>query len=39
MSRLRSTLFPYLLAGPYVALFAVFVAYPVGRALYMSLFD
>ena len=30
---------PYLLAGPYVLLFAVFAAYPVGRAVYMSLFD
>ncbi len=39
MARQRSTLFPYLLAGPYIALFAVFVAYPVGRALYMSLWD
>ncbi len=27
------------MAGPYVAMFAVFIAYPVGRAFYMSLFD
>jgi ABC-type sugar transport system permease subunit len=39
MSRAQSRVFPYLMAGPYVAMFAVFVAYPVGRALYMSLFD
>ncbi len=39
MARQRWTLFPYLLAGPYIALFGVFVAYPVGRALYMSLWD
>ncbi|HQZ11897.1 MAG TPA: sugar ABC transporter permease [Devosia sp.] len=39
MARARFSPFPYLMAGPYVALFAVFVAYPVIRALYMSLFD
>lgn len=39
MASQRSSLLPYLLAGPYVLMFAIFVAYPVGRALYMSLFD
>ena len=39
MARSRFSPFPYLMAGPYIALFAVFIAYPVGRALYMSLFD
>jgi ABC-type sugar transport system permease subunit len=39
MASQRSRLLPYLLAAPYVLMFAVFVAYPVGRAVYMSLFD
>jgi len=39
MARQRAKLLPYLMAGPYIILFAVFAAYPVGRAIYMSLFD
>jgi ABC-type sugar transport system permease subunit len=39
MAKFRFSPFPYLLAGPYILLFGIFVAYPVGRALYMSLFD
>lgn len=39
MARQRPQLLPYLLAAPYVLMFAVFIAYPVGRAFYMSLFD
>ena len=33
MARSRFSPFPYLMAGPYIALFAVFVAYPVGRSI------
>lgn len=39
MATQRARLLPYLLAGPYILVFAVFAAYPVGRAIYMSLFD
>lgn len=39
MAKQRARLLPYLLAGPYIIVFAVFAAYPVGRAIYMSLFD
>lgn len=39
MAKSRFSPFPYLLAGPYILMFAVFAAYPVCRAIYMSLFD
>lgn len=39
MARKRVRLLPYLFAGPYILMFLVFLAYPVGRALYISLFD
>lgn len=39
MTRARIPLFPIILVGPYLAMFAVFLGYPIVRALYMSLFD
>lgn len=39
MAKSRFSVFPYLLAGPFILVFGIFIAYPVGRALYMSLFD
>ncbi|GLQ56883.1 carbohydrate ABC transporter permease [Devosia nitrariae] len=39
MARQRAKVLPYLMAGPYILMFAIFAAYPVGRAIYMSLFD
>ncbi|MET3901354.1 ABC-type sugar transport system permease subunit [Devosia sp. UYZn731] len=39
MSHLRARLFPFLLVGPYLVVFAIFLGYPIVRAVYMSLFD
>ncbi|HEY4201137.1 MAG TPA: sugar ABC transporter permease [Devosiaceae bacterium] len=39
MSRPSARLFPFLLAGPYLVVFAVFLGYPIIRALYISFFD
>ena len=39
MSHLRARLFPLLLVGPYLIIFAIFLGYPIVRAIYMSLFD
>ncbi|KKB07075.1 hypothetical protein VE25_19720 [Devosia geojensis] len=39
MSQLRARLFPYLLVGPYLAVFAVFIGYPIVRAIYISFHD
>lgn len=39
MSHLRARLFPLLLVGPYLIIFAIFLGYPIVRAVYMSLFD
>jgi ABC-type sugar transport system permease subunit len=35
----RSRIFPFLLVGPYLIVFAVFLGYPIVRALYISLWD
>lgn len=35
----HSRLFPYLMVGPYLAMFAVFLGYPIVRAVWISLFD
>ena len=35
----RAGLFPWLLVGPYLLMFAVFIAYPILRAVYISFFD
>ncbi|KAB0678546.1 carbohydrate ABC transporter permease [Aureimonas leprariae] len=37
--RRRVSAFPYLLVAPYLALFAVFLGYPIVRAFWISLFD
>jgi len=39
MSRPSARLFPFLLVGPYLLVFAVFLGYPIVRAIYISLFD
>ena len=39
MSHPRARLFPFLLVGPYLVVFAIFLGYPIVRAVYMSLFD
>jgi multiple sugar transport system permease protein/sn-glycerol 3-phosphate transport system permease protein len=39
MSTLRSRLFPFLMVGPYLVMFAIFLGYPIVRAVYISLFD
>ena len=39
MSHPRARLFPFLLVGPYLLVFAIFLGYPIVRAVYMSLFD
>ena len=36
---LRSRIFAYLLLAPYLVVFAVFMAYPIVRGVYMSFFD
>jgi len=35
----RSRIFPFLLVGPYLLIFAVFLGYPIVRAIYISLWD
>lgn len=35
----RSKLFPFLLVAPYLIIFAVFLGYPIVRAVYISFFD
>lgn len=39
MSRLRSRFFPYLLVAPYLIVFAIFIGYPIGRAIFISFHD
>lgn len=39
MQRSNAKLFPYLLVGPYLLMFAVFLGYPIVRAVYISFFD
>jgi ABC-type sugar transport system permease subunit len=39
MPDLRSRLFPFLMVGPYLVVFAIFLGYPIVRAVYISLFD
>ena len=39
MSHLRARLFPFLLVGPYLVMFVIFLGYPIVRAVYISLFD
>lgn len=39
MPRQRLRAFPFLLVGPYLVVFAVFLGYPIARAFYISLFD
>lgn len=39
MSHPRSRLFPFLLVGPYLLMFAIFLGYPIVRAVYISFFD
>lgn len=39
MSHTRARLFPFLLVGPYLLMFAIFLGYPIVRAIYISFFD
>jgi len=39
MSHPRARFFPFLLVGPYLLVFAIFLGYPILRAIYISFFD